>query len=245
MQDKTYIPGMGRGSMRGHDTDPGLGSMYSPSPEAVQGTYIPGQGIHGNPAHHYPSPSSGMAIPASSRVSAPETRSVTVQPRVLAGVLYSISKGLLGEIFPVYLGSNSVGRDVGCDIRLQEETVSLHNGFLQVVRYEDDGPYHITFTDRGSDFGSAVNGADARYETLRVNDGDILQIGRHYRLLLKVFNTSMGRLYEDEEFHDTSAPPQPPANVAEEEPLNLNADISNDFYAPSGKGARDKRTVMY
>ena len=41
---------------------------------------------------------------------------VRLQNRPLIGVLYSISAGIEGELFPVYVGRNTIGSDPSCDI---------------------------------------------------------------------------------------------------------------------------------
>ncbi len=243
MADKTFIPGAQQRLSRSRNSDPGAGSIYSPTPGSEKGTYIPGAMVQsdgpGGAARAGAYAERPGVIPVDSAV-----RNITLQPRVIAGVLYSISKGLLGEIFPVYLGSNTLGSDTVCEIRLQEGSVSPLHGYLQVTRDEVEGTFTAIFTDKGSINGSEINGADARFETLRLNDGDILGIGLHYRLLFKIFNSTSGRLYEDGDFQDTSVQslPQMPE---EEVPTNFNADLSNDFYAPSDRASDDGRTVLY
>lgn len=244
MQDKTYIPGAKQRPLNSGNTDPAAGSLYNPSPEVVPGIYRQGAKLsQDSPENRIPHSVYDDDLASVPSVEHP-LRTIPLQPRVLAGVLYSISKGLLGEIFPVYLGDNTLGKEEGCEIRLQEATVSLRHGYLQITRDDAEGTIHAIFTDRGSTYGSEINGVDARYETLCLNDGDILGIGLHYRLLFKIFDNSTERLYEDEEFQDTSVPPSP-LQVEDEIPSNFNKDLSNDFYAPSGKETEDRRTVLY
>lgn len=178
----------------------------------------------------------------------PPRRSITFQPRIIAGVLFSISKSLFGEIYPVYMGYNSIGRDRECDIRLQEETVMPAHAYIHVVRDEISGEYSASFSDSGSDNGSAINGSDARYETLSLNDGDIIDIGEHYRFIFRLFNPGILPLFENEDFVDTAEPEdfqEERKEKAEENPLNnLNKPLTVDFYAPSAKSDGNDRTVL-
>lgn len=173
-------------------------------------------------------------------------RNISFQPRILAGVLFSISKYLLGEVFPVYMGQNLIGCSEDSDIRLQEATVSPTHACIHVLRDEEKGTYSATI-DGGSGYDFSVNGLDARYETLSLNDGDILDIGSHYRLLFRLFNSEGQPLFENEDFEDISEP-QPETSMQareEENPLeNLNQPLTIDFYAPSAKSDANDRTII-
>ena len=57
-------------------------------------------------------------------------QSITLQRRPLIGVLYSISAGIEGELFPLYAGRNTIGSDPSCDICLRESSVSEQHGIL-------------------------------------------------------------------------------------------------------------------
>lgn len=164
----------------------------------------------------------------------PNINVIQLQQRVIIGVMFSVSKGLLGEIFPIYLGRNVIGCSKSCDIRLMEKTVSEEHAVLYARSDGYPDECQLTITDYGSSHGTMINQRDCRYETSTVIDNDILTIGRHYKLMIKLFDISNARLFEDNEFEE----------------LNSSDDKSavhpstNDFYAPSQSGNNDNRTVI-
>ena len=99
-QNKTIVPGVDYDNVNTNINESFYAGLYSKS-DAVgsQKTYIPGMGeepivssvqnnsqskdLHGN---------NGIIG---------ETRMISLQNRVVVGVLFSVSKGLLGEIFPM------------------------------------------------------------------------------------------------------------------------------------------------
>lgn len=162
-------------------------------------------------------------------------RNISMQPRVVVGVLFSVSRSMLGEIFPIYMGHNAIGSDPGCDIRLTERTVSSNQAILSV---RQEGVYDeciMTLTDHGSTHGTMVNNTDCRYETLQVRDNDIVSIGRHYKFIVKLFDPKRHGLTEDPMFEDTSGTAG----------MNITDNSDNDFYAPTSDGGTGSRTVMY
>lgn len=172
-----------------------------------------------------------------------QERRISIQPRVITGILYSLSRNQLGDIFPVYMGHNSIGRNKECEIRLQERTIDQKHAIIRVVWNEELWQYEATLEDKGSEYGSAVNGVDVRYDTVVLTDGDILEIGRHYRLLFKIFNTDRDALYEDEDFEDTSEP-ESESDSNGSDLKNLNSGVSGDLYSPTGKETDNDRTRL-
>lgn len=166
-----------------------------------------------------------------------EQRTVSMQNRVVVGVLFSVSKGLLGEIFPLYLGRNLIGKSNNCDVCLQENTVSSEHAILYIRKNNGNTTphYDITFTDYNSEYGSSVNQEDGRYETLPVKENDILTIGRHYKFIIKVFDYDENILTEDEDFEDS--------NLSCVMPVGQEI-IENDFYAPSSNEGNTNKTVI-
>lgn len=164
-----------------------------------------------------------------------QSRSILLQERVIIGVMFSISKGLLGEIFPIYLGRNMMGSSASCDIRLGEKSVSEEHAVIFARCDGYPGECYLTVTDYGSSHGTMVNQKDCRYETMPLSDGDILTVGKHYHLCVRLFDVSKKGLYEDAGFEDIQSTsvsayaPNPPAY---------------DFYAPSKGGGNDNRTVI-
>ena len=235
-QNKTIVPGVDYDNVNTNINESFYAGLYSKS-DAVgsQKTYIPGMGeepivssvqnnsqskdLHGN---------NGIIG---------ETRMISLQNRVVVGVLFSVSKGLLGEIFPLYLGRNLIGKSNNCDVCLHENTVSSEHAILY-IRKNNGGTvshYDITLTDYNSQYGSTVNDEAGRYETLSVKENDILTIGRHYKFIIKIFDVDEHVFRADEEFEDSN----------ESGGIQLGQGvIDNDFYAPSNNQGNSTKTVI-
>lgn len=129
-------------------------------------------------------------------------RIVKLQHRPIVGVLFSISGGLDGELFPVYIGRNMIGSEKSCDICLREESVSAQHGSILVRKQTDnDGTEHlqVTLSEIHSGTGLSVNGKKVGYETQSCANGDVIGVGRSYNLILCLFN-ALNKLSVSSEF---------------------------------------------
>lgn len=121
----------------------------------------------------------------------PASRSYVLQSRPIVGVLFSISAGSDGELFPLYIGRNLIGRDEDSDVCLREGSVSgSHAILLARKQFNEVGEEEVTIaiTDNNSSCGTRVNGIDISYEKVNCHHGDIITIGENYQLLLSLFN---------------------------------------------------------
>lgn len=171
---------------------------------------------------------------------AESTHLFKLKERVVVGVLFSVSKGLLGEIFPIYLGKNIIGKNEHCDIVLSENTVSPEHAILH-TRKTDIG-IQTTITDFNSMYGTIVNQEDARFETLSLQENDVITIGCHYKFIIKLFETEKYNLSEDPDFCSTALE-TPVAPGKADNPAQ--GSVEQDFYSPSTKGNDTSRTVLY
>lgn len=116
---------------------------------------------------------------------------VRLQNRPLIGVLYSISAGIEGELFPVYVGRNTIGSDPSCDICLRESSVSAKHGMLLARKQSnEEGKEYIKviLSDTNSSYGTILNGERLNFEKVTCSDGDVITIGQNYVLVLSLFN---------------------------------------------------------
>lgn len=237
-QNKTIVPGVDYDNLGSTELDDSLyGSLYSRSEASDNRTYIP----------DVSKPSEGVGqgvIPQREQPfgQAEGNRQVALQNRVVVGVLFSISRGLLGEIFPLYLGRNVIGQTPNCDICLKEKSVSSEHAILYIRKEENPVRLNMTITDYNSTYGTTVNEMDARYETLPVNENDVLTIGKHYQFLVKVFDVEKARLTEDMGFEELTDTPMGTGYPYEED---ASQNVSNDFYTPSQNKDNSSRTVLY
>ena len=67
-------------------------------------------------------------------------RTIKLQDRPIIGALFSISAGIQGELFPIYVGRNTIGSSPDCDICLRETSVSAQHAILLARKQEkEDG----------------------------------------------------------------------------------------------------------
>lgn len=188
---------------------------------------------------------------------------VRLQNRPLIGVLYSISAGIEGELFPVYVGRNIIGSDLSCDICLRETSVSSQHGILLARKqFNQEGNEYINvlLSDNNSMYGTSVNGERINFEKVTCSNGDIISVGQNYVLVLSLFNAldklsvayDFDRIPEPKKSEDKpDIPPSPmasiiggmPANSEDEHSTNITNNIqeetSMDFYKPTKKESQD------
>ena len=118
-------------------------------------------------------------------------RTLIIQNRPMIGVLYSISAGLEGELFPVYIGRNTIGSDPSCDICLLETSVSSMHGLMlarkQINEYGEEY-ISVILSDNNSSCGTMVNSEKLSFDKVECADGDVITVGNNYVLILSLFN---------------------------------------------------------
>lgn len=190
---------------------------------------------------------------------------VRLQNRPLIGVLYSISAGIEGELFPVYVGRNTIGSDLSCDICLRETSVSAQHGILLARKQlnEDGDEYvNVLLSDNNSNYGTSINGERLNFERVICSDGDVINVGQNYVLVLSLFNAlnklsvayGFDRIPEPKEKEEKQTEPVPPtSNIISGIPLNSFEDhstnitqdnqeeneASGDFYKPTKQQGQD------
>lgn len=180
---------------------------------------------------------------------------ITLQGRMLAGVLYSVSRDMLGEVFPIYVGKNTIGSNADCDVCLREATVADHHATL-LVRKVNDGQGNVrTSLSISEDVPGAeiaVNDCPLDEQWMYCNAGDRLQIGCGYVLSIQLMSpestgtftsADFDSLPEVDDAKEASFGPAPmpsPADIAAmmygREPTyrdSISEDDERSFYAPS------------
>lgn len=92
--------------------------------------------------------------------------------RKLVGWLVSYTLNDMGVDFKLFEGRNVIGRDLDCQISVNDNTVS---GKHAVLLYRE-GSYFIQ--DSLSTSGTRVNGSDTGVNAVALNDGDVIQVGK-------------------------------------------------------------------
>lgn len=233
-QNKTVVPGV---NLNQSEIESSIyDELYSRNPESSNATYVPGVSQKTVVGTNTSSLSVDEHFP--DREEEPEPRTIILKKRVVVGVLFSISKGILGELFPVYLGDNLIGNTEECDVCLLEKTVSSRHALLNISHSPGSMSYQISITDLNSMYGTLVNDVDVRYDVSIVSENDVITCGLHYKLLLKLFDVEENHLHEDDEFeavqikHDSVTIPQ-------------RSNLSNVFYTPTKNNQNSSKTVLY
>lgn len=92
--------------------------------------------------------------------------------RKLVGWLVSYTLNDMGVDFKLFEGRNTIGRDLDCQISVNDNTVS---GKHAVLLYRE-GSYFIQ--DSLSTSGTRVNGSDTGVNAVALSDGDVIQVGK-------------------------------------------------------------------
>lgn len=110
-----------------------------------------------------------------------EKKSLSTKP--IVGFLYSISSGA-AEYWPLYVGSNIIGRSQKCDVILKEKTVSNEHASIVVRKMRTTGKVVASIKDLGSDVGMFLNDEELDFESHTCKNEDIILIGSCYKLVL-------------------------------------------------------------
>lgn len=94
------------------------------------------------------------------------------EARKIVGWLVSYTLDPLGVDFKLYEGRNIIGRDIDCNITINDNMVSSKHAVLLFRA----GKYSIT--DSQSSHGTFVNGEDIELEPRYLKDGDVIKIGQ-------------------------------------------------------------------
>ena len=106
------------------------------------------------------------------------------QGKPVVGFLYSISKTLAGEYWPLHIGQNTIGSSAECDIVLSEATVSQEHAVLVVRKLKNPEKVIASLSDARSTNGTIRNGQSLGFTAEECFNGDIITFGDNYTCLL-------------------------------------------------------------
>ncbi len=101
------------------------------------------------------------------------------------GFLFSVSRTMGGEYWPLLLGANTIGRGADNSINLGEMTVSEKHASIHVISRANKLIVYIK--DDQSKTGTLLNGELLRGEA-DIKNGDIITIGEQYELYVVLIN---------------------------------------------------------
>lgn len=179
----TTMPGIGAAMPMGGTTIPSGGGMSDPNKTRVvpdMGVPMGGETVPNSGAFTAAEPERVVNTPISSASktmifddSAPGVGGGEVRSsRKLVGWLVSYTLNDMGVDFKLFEGRNTIGRDLDCQISVNDNTVS---GKHAVLLYRE-GSYFIQ--DSLSTSGTRVNGSDTGVNAVALSDGDVIQVGK-------------------------------------------------------------------
>lgn len=184
-QNRTVFPGLGQEnddlSMRYQQ----INDNYARPSGKVKGggTVYPGMENYANP----------QAQEHSNR-QAPNSKPVV-------GFLYSISKTIAGEFWPVHVGQNVIGSDPSNDIVLREATVSNKHAILHINKMKKPEKVEATISDCQSTNGTMLNGESVSVaRPPECVNGDVITIGENYELVFILIDIKTFGLSKAENF---------------------------------------------
>lgn len=171
------------------------------------------QPFNGNPS--FANQSEGTIYPGAEISSS--AKSTNKKP--VLGFLYSVSKDVTGEYWPLYLGANTIGRDSGCTVCLKEATVTKNHATLvirQMQNQGEDAGLFVFIQDVGSMCGTLVNGVTLDFNPKECKNGDIITVGENYELYFILVEPKVLGLAPKKDFKPLAAP-----TVLDPKPINI------------------------
>lgn len=155
----------------------------------------------------------GTQVPGMSEGVEPNRQPVADNGKPIRGFLYSISRGVVGEFWPLRQGKNTIGSSANCDICLPEATVSEEHASITIRILEAQGKTIASLKDTDSTNGTRINGVDVDFDANPCKNGDIIRFGLNYECLLILIDTEEHGLKVSKDFisvdpvaQDDSAP---------------------------------------
>lgn len=178
---KTVVPGMDQQGFQPAG-QPMPNFAQAPSPANQAGTVFPGMGVN-------PAPNKTVSMP-----------SVDDKHKPIVGFLFSVSRTVVGEFWPIYLGQNTMGRGLGSGIVLAEQTVS--DNHCKIIAQEQKNPdrLFVYVQECGSTCGTLVNGSSLDFNPREIKNGDIITVGEHYDLYVVLVDSKQLGLKKNEDF---------------------------------------------
>ena len=119
-----------------------------------------------------------------------DNASRTINGKPIRGFLFSISKGVVGEYWPLRQGKNTIGSSPNCDVFLPEATVSEEHASITIRILEKQGKTIASLKDTDSTNGTKINGDDVDFDANPCKNGDIIRFGSNYDCVLILIDTN-------------------------------------------------------
>lgn len=104
----------------------------------------------------------------------------------IVAILYSISNHGIGELWPLYIGKNSIGRSTTNSVVLSEESVSKEHAVIY-IHMTKEGCFHVKTKDCGSTLGTLLNGNEIGFNVVECSNGDVLSFANYEVALIVLY----------------------------------------------------------
>lgn len=176
MSEKTFVPGFEEDSIDSISSSPRSSDEFK---SRLSGTR-----------------SDGTVVPVSdsdrSSLTVSSKNYSDLQDRVkpIRGFLYSVSRTSFGEFWPLFLGSNEIGRGKNADVVLLEGTVSERHAVITIHQDDVSNEVFASLVDKESTHGVKLNGKNIRFDRVECHNMDVIKIGLNYELLFILIDSS-------------------------------------------------------
>ena len=171
------------------------------------------------------------------------------EKRPILGFLYSVSRTPYGEYWPLFVGSNPVGRGSNNAICLKESSVSDNHATIVVRRMQNKGESEGIFVfvqDTGSMYGTMLNGVTLDFNPRECKNGDIITIGANYELYVILIDPNALGLATKEGFQSIEAEPAEGPGWAPNSPVGMNVGNGHKGTQPgSGSPFDGRKATIY
>lgn len=173
----------------------------------------------------------------------PQSVRIELQTRPLAGVLFSVSRDNCGELFPVYIGRNTIGSKPECDIYLSEQSVSPDHAILLIRKIGlPDGSRKVTMSisDYESEHGTFINDQRLEEDVEPIKGHDVIRIGNAYTFLFVPLDADASGLFTASNFIATPRVENRP--TVSNDYLAYMGPMLDDTIYPNAVGEEDEQT---
>lgn len=164
-------------------------------------------------------------------------RLLQIQDRPITGILYSVSRDSLGELFPLYEGRNTIGNNPDSDVYLSEGSIAFKHAVILVRKINDENQMptlNVGITDYESQFGSFVNEERLGFDKRQLSGGEIIRIGNSYEFLFLLFKPWKQSLKEAGDFEQ----------VKRVSPINNGNTITSPIFVDNYRNKETPHTPM-
>ena len=138
----------------------------------------------------------------------------TEDVKIVRGFLFTASRQGNGEFWPLYVGTNTIGRLMTCDICLPDENVANRHAELDLEQGE--GGLAVSLCVFQDEYATQLNGLTLDAGVVKCHDRDIIAIGDNLQFLLLLADVEKYGLNVSDKMADKALAADEPIIAVEE-----------------------------